>query len=383
MSVSGWQQLPSPKSVLRVFSSLFHLTICGSHIQRFPDTSFTTPKSRSRPHFARPLIMSSRMAPDKKSRIVKLRNNNGSYKLDLNSWRRHSMDTLFDDVYDQQNAYLDELDMLEDDLKAAEKRECKLGVQQESRDAKLQAKIAALERSAEGLRAATWDLKTDLAIRQQQLEAAKSRVSELEIQIAADKKANSRSDAAAVDMGKDRSTHASGSTFIIPDPPKLGGKVQIKFLSWKYLLQRKLAACDGTPIATTSSLDYVINQTSGEAQEQLIARLRSVVLKPITNANEALEFLDFLYNDPELETRDPPDFRPPDQPRDGYWAAFSDFVWNAVKYKIPEDEWGPKLHEYMQVQFGDDIIGDFSTYSAGPLKELAKEIYWNVLRLTQ
>jgi uncharacterized coiled-coil protein SlyX len=315
------------------------------------------------------------------------------------------MDTLFDDVYAQQEAYKDELGWLEEDVEAAKKRRSKLETEYKSRIVDLEAKLAKQETKAKTSSTRVLELEAKLAAQEQQLNTSESRVSELEttlrkheIKLHAAKAqisevearatshqcSNSQNDTSTVKVdGKHRSTPASGSTFTVPDPPRLGDKAQLRFLNWKYLLQRKLAACEGTPDATTSSLDYVISQTSGEAQEQLVARLQSVVLKPITNANEAIKFLDLLYNDPELETRNPLDFKPPDQPRDAYWAAFSDFVWNAVKYKIPEDEWGCKLHEYMQVQFGDDIIGDFGTYSAGPLKEVAKEIYLNVLRRTE
>ncbi|KAL3489696.1 hypothetical protein BJX62DRAFT_238827 [Aspergillus germanicus] len=350
-------------------------------------------------------MSSSKSAHDKKARVVKLRNYIGSYKVDLNSWRRHSLDTLFDDVYSQQEAYKDELDWLEEDIEAAKKRKSKHDTEYKSRIADLEAKLAKQETKAKTSSARVLELEAKLAAQEEQLNASESRVSELETTLRKQETklhaaktqiselearemshqcSNSQSDTSTAKVDeKHQSTPASGSTFTAPEPPKLGDKAQLKFLNWKYLLQRKLAAVGESSDTATSSLDYVISQTSGEAQEQLVARLRSVVLKPITNANEALEFLDLLYNDPELETRDPRDFKPTDQPRDGYWAAFSDFVWNAVKYKIPEDEWGFKLHEYMLVQFGEDMIGDFSTYSTGPLKELGKAIYLNVLRQTE
>jgi hypothetical protein len=247
----------------------------------------------------------------------------------------------------------------------------------------LEAKLAAQEEQLNASESRVSELETTLRKQETKLHAAKTQISELEARAMSHQCSTSQSDTSTAKVDeKHQSTPASGSTFTAPDPPKLGDKAQLKFSNWKYLLQRKLAAVGESSDTATSSLDYVISQTTGDAQEQLVARLRSVVLQPITNANEALEFLDLLYNDPELETRDPRDFKPPDQPRDGYWAAFSDFVWNAVKYKIPEDEWGFKLHEYMLVQFGEDMIGDFSTYSTGPLKELAKAIYLNVLRQT-
>ncbi|KAL3443969.1 hypothetical protein BJX65DRAFT_311278 [Aspergillus insuetus] len=347
----------------------------------------------------------SKAAHDKKARVVKLRNYIGSYKVDLNSWRMHSLDTLFDDVYAQQEAYKDELDWLEEDIEAAKKRKSKHETEYKSRIADLEAKLAKQETKAKSSSTRVLELEAKLAAQEEQLNASESRVSELETTLRKQETklhaaktqiselearaglhqcSNSQNDTSTAKVDeKHQSTSASGSTFTAPEPPKLGDKAQLKFLNWKYLLQRKLAAVGEGSDTATSSLDYVISQTTGEAQEQLVARLRSVVLKPIKNANEALEFLDLLYNDPELETRDPRDFKPPDQPRDGYWAAFSDFVWNAVKYKFPEDEWGFRLHEYMQVQFGEEIIGDFSTYSTGPLKELAKAIYLNVLRQTE
>ncbi|KAL2834278.1 hypothetical protein BDW59DRAFT_137627 [Aspergillus cavernicola] len=126
-------------------------------------------------------------------------------------------------------------------------------------------------------------------------------------------------------------------------------------------------------------LSYLASRTSGEAQNQLLTRLRSTVLESITDITGAFAYLELLYDDPELEITDPKDFLSPDEGRDGFWKYFSDFIWNAVKYRFSKEQWSQKLHEYMQLKYGSDI-GDYASFPERFPKKLAKEIYLRLLR---
>ncbi|KAL4965655.1 uncharacterized protein BDV14DRAFT_208623 [Aspergillus stella-maris] len=101
-----------------------------------------------------------------------------------------------------------------------------------------------------------------------------------------------------------------------------------------------------------SRVGYLINCTSGEAQDQLLTRLRSKVLAPVHDVKEAFEYLEMLYRDPELRTTD---------------------------HELPEEEWSQNLHEYLQLKLDIDI-GEFSTYEDGTSKEVAKQVYLRLLR---
>ncbi|KAL4983361.1 hypothetical protein BDW68DRAFT_191388 [Aspergillus falconensis] len=126
-------------------------------------------------------------------------------------------------------------------------------------------------------------------------------------------------------------------------------------------------------------LAYLISRTSMEAQEQLVDRLQSKVLKPVTDVPDALEFLEMVYHQPELRTADVQDFRMPDEDLGDFWDYFRAFVWNAVRHELTEEEWPRKLHEFLRWKLNKDI-DFFFTYSEGPPKDLAKEVYLRLLR---
>ncbi|KAL3457343.1 hypothetical protein BJX64DRAFT_293218 [Aspergillus heterothallicus] len=355
---------------------------------------------------AQSVSMTSQASQPSESRLVKLRNHDGSYKIGINAWRRRVVDApnaVFDDVYTQQKAYLKELDWLEDDLAASKKKVEKARAEHKTQIAELEGKLAAAAK-AQSLRTQITELEAKIAGQDLQMKTYKSRISELEAKlltqelglkkfkarslelenmIAAQRKASSQDNSytnTVGEEGKDQKTirfDQTKSTTMV-DPPKLVDGAQVKFMNWEHLIQRRLAADQS--LDDTLHLDYVINQTAGEAQEQLVARLRSSSLSPITSAKEALAYLDLLYNDPELKTQDPRDFRPPQHGRDSFWILFSNFLWNAVKHKIPEEDWCKKLHEYMQWKYGSEAIDEFSTISTGTLKEVAKDLYLCVLR---
>jgi len=165
----------------------------------------------------------------------------------------------------------------------------------------------------------------------------------------------------------------------LPEPPALIDGVDIKFANWRYLMEMKFRENSDHFDTPGSRLAYLISCTSGEAQDQLLTRLRSKILKSITDIPDALEYLEMVFHKPELRSTDVHDFRFPDEAPSSFWRLFRPVVWNAVKHELPEEDWSPKLHEFLQWKLEKDI-GDFPSYQEGTSKELAKEVFLRLLR---
>lgn len=165
----------------------------------------------------------------------------------------------------------------------------------------------------------------------------------------------------------------------LPEPPALVDGVGVKFANWRYLMEMKFRENSDHFDTPGSRLAYLISCTSGEAQDQLLTRLRSKILKSITDVPDALEYLEMVFHNPELRSTDVHDFRFPGEDPSSFWRLFRAFVWNAVKHELPEEDWSPKLHEFLQWKLEKDI-GDFSSYQEGTSKELAKEVFLRLLR---
>ncbi|KAL5343886.1 hypothetical protein BJX70DRAFT_393307 [Aspergillus crustosus] len=169
------------------------------------------------------------------------------------------------------------------------------------------------------------------------------------------------------------STDSSSATMPLADPPKLVDGVDPKFANWRYLMELRFSANSDHFDTSICRLAYLASRMSGEAHDQLVARMRSKILKPIADVEEALGYLDMVYHEPELRTTDPADFCLPRRDRNEFWRFFRAFIWNAVKFEIPEEDWNQKLHEYLWFVLKKDI-GEYSCYSEGTPKELAKGI---------
>ncbi|KAL2826559.1 hypothetical protein BJY01DRAFT_255957 [Aspergillus pseudoustus] len=359
--------------------------------------------------------MSSELAQVTEPRLVKLQNGDGSFKIGISSWLKHAMDspqTLFDEVNAQQTAFSDRIKKLQSDL-AAERlqwaahtaREAKSASEHRSKIAELEVRLSAKDNEFKDCKAQVIDLEGKLAEQRLQLKtskarvseleakavtqelqakASRARVSELEARLSAHRRANSQSDADRSDLFRGRSTWRSPNIVVVsnthPDPPKLVDGAQPKFSNWRYLMECSFPETENDPDTAASCLAYLVGRTSGEAQDQIVARLQSNTLPPITDGKGALDYLDMLYNDPELESDNPADYHPPGQGRDIFWKSFSDFIWNAVKYRYPEEDWSHRLHAYLRWKYGHETISEFSTFSQGGPKELAKEAYLCLLR---
>ncbi|KAL3475784.1 hypothetical protein BJX99DRAFT_259041 [Aspergillus californicus] len=244
----------------------------------------------------------------------------------------------------------------------------------------LEGKVSAHEQQQKEYMARMEDLNGSLAIKDQMLNTCRDQIADLESQLA------ERADvegirSRATDTTKTKlmpQTDKPSRTEVLPDPPTLIDGIDPKFANWKYLMLLKLNANDDHFDSQQCRLAYTISRTSGESQDHLVSRLRSEVLAPIANAEDALKYLDMMYRDPELETTDPRDFRPPTDSRVSFWARFREFAWNAVKYKIPPEDWNEKLHDYLQWKTGKNV-GDFASFKGNTPKELAKEFYWRMM----
>ncbi|KAL2872413.1 uncharacterized protein BJX67DRAFT_376235 [Aspergillus lucknowensis] len=124
----------------------------------------------------------------------------------------------------------------------------------------------------------------------------------------------------------------------IPDPPKLVDGINPDFPSWRNLMEQKFTDNADHFDNATIRLGYLVGCTSGEAQDQLVARMQSKALEQITDVGEALDYLGFLCLDPELDGIDPGNIRLPHPERHEFWKHFRDFVFRAVQAELPPTE---------------------------------------------
>ncbi|PTU18471.1 hypothetical protein P175DRAFT_0503272 [Aspergillus ochraceoroseus IBT 24754] len=165
-----------------------------------------------------------------------------------------------------------------------------------------------------------------------------------------------------------------------PDPPILTGHMALTFANWKFLMEKKLAA-DAGHFDTPGSISYLISRTSGEAQEQLLTRLRSKSLPPITNVKDALRYLTMLYDDPRPKVDHPVEFHSLRGEKSQFWNTFREFIWNVVKEEIPEANWGKKLFDYLEWTYDyEDKSLDFTCDLQGDPKKIAEQFYWYTVR---
>ncbi|KAL4998077.1 hypothetical protein BDV10DRAFT_185686 [Aspergillus recurvatus] len=163
-------------------------------------------------------------------------------------------------------------------------------------------------------------------------ESDKDRIADLENRLATQTTSYDRStsDASATEATFFSFTGIT-PTKALPDPPQLSGKGYPSVANWKYLMEMKFRENPDHFDTPAARLAYLISRTSMEAQDQLVDRLRSKVLKPITDVRDALDFLEMVYHQPELRTTDAQDFRMPDEDLGDFWDYFRASVWNAVR----------------------------------------------------
>ncbi|KAL4880746.1 hypothetical protein BJY04DRAFT_218903 [Aspergillus karnatakaensis] len=280
----------------------------------------------------------------------------------------------------------------------------------------LEAKVWGLQRKEEAQKAHVSELESTIAKHTLEEQKYTARIVELEAQLAMHEQHQKNSRLRIVDLGKkleDRdqlqkiledqnaglmkmleavetmsaggalrvqdTPHVSPSFTSLPDPPKLVDGTDPKFANWRYLMELTFTANPGQFKTPSNRIAYLASRTSGQAQDHLVRRLRSRILKPITDVRDAFEYLDTVYYEPELRTTDPAAFGRPDDSGENFWSHFRAFVWNAVKFEIPEEEWNQKLHEYLQLVLMTDL-GEYSNYTDGTPKELAKSILLYMLR---
>lgn len=341
--------------------------------------------------------------------VIKARDGEQKFTIDINDWYKlaeREPNYLFSYIYEQQTSYVDAIQAMETKLSeykiqaASQTDEVYFKEIYEKQVAELNENLATLahklalaEDTNKGWekyknRVETWRNEKRLA---DATRAGKdsARITELNIEVAnqkhhiegLEKKLRER------DRMYDENADTTEGTLSeyeeyscwLPEPPALIDGVDIKFANWRYLMEMKFRENSDHFDSPGSRLAYLISCTSGEAQEQLLTRLRSKILKSITDVPDALDYLEMVFHNPELRSTDVHDFRIPGEDTGSFWRLFRVFVWNAVKHELPEEDWGPKLHEFLQWKLDKDI-GDYSSYQEGTSKELAKEVFLRLLR---
>ncbi|KAL4863873.1 hypothetical protein BDV12DRAFT_206111 [Aspergillus spectabilis] len=241
----------------------------------------------------------------------------------------------------------------------------KAKIQQQEQDHKL--KLATHGEREKNNKMRIADLDERLEVRAQRQKYLEDQIAELESRLAAQATVSDQSTTKLADRveTKASATSNSSATMGLPDPPMLIDGVDPKFANWRYLMDLTFKA----------KSDYLDTPTC----RLLVTRLRSKILKPIMDVEEAFEYLGMAYHEPELRTADPADFWPTGESNGDFWNHFRVFVWNVVKFEVPEEDWNQKLHEYLQLVLKTDI-GDFSSYPDSTTKELAKGIFLHMMR---
>ncbi|RDW90660.1 uncharacterized protein DSM5745_02435 [Aspergillus mulundensis] len=222
------------------------------------------------------------------------------------------------------------------------------------------------------------ELSDRLDAQTQQQEAYKDRIAELENKLTAQTTLHDGNTSEGTYFSFTETTQ----TKALPDPPLLNDKDYPSVANWKYLMEMKFRENADHFDSPAARLAYLISRTTSEVQDQLVDRLRSKVLEPITDVRDALEFLEMVYHRPELGTTDVEDFRMPDENLGSFWEYFKAFIWNAVRNELPETEWPRKLHEFLRLRVINNV-DFFFTYPESSPKDLAKEVYLRLLRQGQ
>ncbi|KAL4910402.1 hypothetical protein BDW74DRAFT_173860 [Aspergillus multicolor] len=222
-------------------------------------------------------------------------------------------------------------------------------------------------------------LSDKVAAQTRQLEVYKDRFAELENRLTAQTILHDGNTSEA----SYRSFTETTQTKALPDPPLLSDQDHPSVANWKYLMEMKFHENADHFDSPAARLAYLISRTTKEVQDQLVDRLRSKVLKPITDVRDALEFLEMVYHQPELGTTDVEDFRMPDENLGNYWEYFRAFIWNAVRNELPEAEWPQNLHEFLRLRGVRNVDPFFMYPEESSPKDLAKEIYLGILRQGQ
>lgn len=348
--------------------------------------------------------------------VLKARHGDQKFTIDIDDWFERveeEPDYLFGYMYEQQSSYVDTIQASHTKLSeyksqmndmTDELERLKVSKEKDKKQiAELNEKLAASNHKLKlsedhNKRWETYKNEVDKWKTEKQLaEAARAgkdsaRITELNIEVAFQKQRIEELEkkSGAHDIMKDEITDPTEGTFYppseyevfsswLPEPPALVDGVDIKFANWKYLMEMKFRENHDHFDTPGSRLAYLISCTSGEAQDQLLTRLRSKILKSITDVPDALEYLEMVFHNPELRSTDVHDFRFPGEDTGSFWRFFRAFVWNAVKHELLEEDWSPKLHEFLQLKLDKDI-GDFSSYQEGTSKELAKEVFLRLLR---
>ncbi|KAL3475783.1 hypothetical protein BJX99DRAFT_259040 [Aspergillus californicus] len=164
----------------------------------------------------------------------------------------------------------------------------------------------------------------------------------------------------------------------IAHPPRFEDGLRLTFMNWRFLVEQKFAVNGDHFESTAGQIAYLISCMSGEAQDQLVTRMRSTAFKPIEDVKQALDYMEMLYGiTPRGDNLDSLPFF--DKHNAMFWKHFRNFVWCAVKFEYSEKEWRERLYRYLYRKYKKDYrlakISDLLSFDQGTAKDLAEEFY--------
>src|SRR5579871_1005151 len=137
----------------------------------------------------------------------------------------------------------------------------------------------------------------------------------------------------------------------IPDPPALEDGVEPTFDNWKILITGKLRVNADHFADEAARMTYVFDRTKGDAQKHLNPRYRPDSVKPFYTADEMIQHLSDIYEDPFRVQNACREYRRLTMKSTETFSEFyTRFLHLAGEGQIPDKDLRPDLYEKITLE---------------------------------